>query len=282
MLELKPRIDFGGQPWPIVVSAFDLSWLKSQLVPAQRQRLDKVTALVTDGTKRIEAERKHATDGPGHDILASIGQRLPNGNIVRSGEEQRLQRDIRSHAARQVVDRIIQIRQSLDQTVPPILRDMQRASLTAATLQERVFDKFSCLWRASAGMNLQDTAALKADYAEILEKAEPMELTKIAQRAIDDGSAQSLVLVDCLLRENFRRPRSERNFLNAALLNLVNVPEFNEAGPLLQEVVDLNNQALTAWAEFNGQANRATTLRIGQGLGRMSLAPTITEPQEEY
>ena len=121
--------------------------------------------------------------------------------------------------------------------------------------------------------------ALKADYSEALDKTEPIELAKIAQRAIDDGSAQSLVLVDCLLRENFRRPRSERNFLNANLLDLVNIPEFNEADPLLRQVVDLNNQGLTAWADFSGQVNRATTLRMGAGLGRMELAPASVGPQ---
>src|SRR5436189_2365585 len=91
VITLQPRIDFGGQPFPFPVSGFSLDWLTGQFVPAQRQRLEKATALIADGTKRIEAERKQ-----GLDFKPDIGQRMPNGGVLKTGEDQRLERDLRA------------------------------------------------------------------------------------------------------------------------------------------------------------------------------------------
>lgn len=270
-LELLPRVPFGpagspGEqaPWPVPVSAFNLSWLKGTFVPSQRDRLAKVTDAITAANTQIEKLRSQAT------APIEVGTRQPNGNVLRSGNDAQLERTLRTHAQRQTVDAIIRIRQDLDPTVPPILRDMARASLTADALRQRVFDKLSCLSRCSlTGLDRAGFAALKANYAAILKDLAPIELFNFAQRCIDDSSAESLPLLDSIRLENFRRKKDDRAFMNARLVDLVNVPEFNEAQPLLDDVQAINKQALLVWAEFHDQAGRANLLRTGVGLTKV-------------
>ena len=108
-------------------------------------------------------------------------------------------------------------------------------------------------------MKQPELAALKANYATLIRGMAPIELNRLAQNAIDDGSMQSIVLLDCIRVENFgRKHKDDRAFENAALLQLIRVAEHDQAQPLLQQVIDHYNVAYAAWADFSGKANRAT------------------------
>jgi hypothetical protein len=227
-----------------------------------------VTAAITDGSKRIEGIREEASSAP-----IKIGEDRGNGLIYRSAAERRLQSEVDSHAQRQLLKRIIEVRNGLDQTVPPVIKVMQRASQSAQTLSARYFDRISCLSRFSAGLGKLELAQLKASFALFVRGMAPIELHRLAQNAIDDiTTPQSLVLLNIIRVENFGRTKDERAFENAKLLNLIPVPEFDQAQPLLQQVVDAYNAALTAWVDFNGQINRGANLRIGHALGKQKLA----------
>ena len=275
MLELKSRIPFGPAddslsqtPWPgSPHPLFTLDWLSKDFLPSQQTRLRTVTAAVADGTKRIEKIRAEASST----TKPVIGTKQPNGNIVRTATDQRLQRDIETHDGKQVVARIFEVRRSLDETVPPVLKVMQRASQAARTLNARYFDRLSCLSRFSAGLGKLEVAQLKANFANYVRGMAPIELHRTVQNLIDEGTPQSLVLLDVCRVENFGRSKDMRAFENNKLLNLIPVAETDQAEPLLQQVVDIYNQALTNWLEFNGQTNRAATRRIGEGLGKLAL-----------
>jgi hypothetical protein len=277
MLELLPRVPFGPAndpaqcaPWPKPVSAFNLEWLKGTFVVDQRDRLARIQAAISAANTHIEQVRLQAS-GP-----VVVGVKAPNGNILRSGNDANLEHQLRTHAKNQIVAKIIEIRNSLDKLVPPLLRDSARASLTADTLKQRVFDKLSCMSRASVSGLLDRTvldragfAQLKSDYANMLRHLSPIELTAYAQRAIDDGSADAICLLDSIRIENFRRPKDDRGFLNASIVQLAQVPEFDAAGLLLDEVQAINKQANLLWADFLGQTNRATLLRMDNALSQL-------------
>ncbi|MBY0506444.1 MAG: hypothetical protein K2X03_21175 [Bryobacteraceae bacterium] len=282
-IPLRPRVPFGPAddpasqaPWPpngIAPSTFSLEWLEKTFLHQQETRLREVNAAIADGTKRIEALRAEAAPS-----LIEIGQRQANGTVLRTAAEQRLQQEVASHAQKQVVHRIIGVRKELDSVVPPIINTMHRAAHSARTLSARVFDKISCLSRFSAGLKYADLAALKASYATFLRGMAAIELNRLAQNAIDDGSVQSIVLLDCIRVENFgRKHKEDRAFENAALLQLIRVTEHDQAQPLLQQVIDHYNIAYAAWADFSGKTNRATTLRIGHALGKLSLPVEVEE-----
>lgn len=122
-----------------------------------------------------------------------------------TGNDSRLQAEVRSHARRQTIKLISDIKTAMDGTVVPILKQMQTASDTAKEYGGRHFDKYSFLRRAKGAGNAMESIQLRAAYAAILEDIEPRELTAFAQGAIDSGDA---VLADCIQRENFMRPRS--------------------------------------------------------------------------
>jgi len=274
MITLQPRIDFGGQPFPSVVSTFDIPWLEN-FARQQEARLTTVTTTISEGGKLVDKARAEAVNAPS----MTFGDRRPNGVVLKTAQDNIDEQRFRTHAARQVLQNVIEIRNRYTSQLVPTLKDMERASITAKTLAERVFDKYSCLWRASADMKLVDSIELRAQYATILAHSEPIELTKIAQRAIDDGSPASLILMDCVIRENFRRPRADRNFANTDLMNLVNVPEFNQAQPILKRVVDLHVQAMAAYQTFVNNTNRATQMKIASGLYSTKLAETSIPAQ---
>src|ERR1035437_5724560 len=130
-LELLPRIPFGPSddpkgcvPWPTPVSAFNLAWLKGVFTPAQRDRLAKVTGAIQTANAEIEKLRGQGT-------VPEVGQRQANGVVLRSGNDAQLEQRLRTQAQMQLVQAIIALRQPLDLTVAPILKDMARASLTA-------------------------------------------------------------------------------------------------------------------------------------------------------
>jgi hypothetical protein len=271
MLELFGRVPFGPAndpaqcaPWPKPVSAFNLEWLKSTFVVDQRDRLARIQAAINAANTHIEQVRLQAS-GP-----VVVGVKAPNGNILRSGNDANLEHQLRTHAKNQIVAKIIEIRNGLDKLVPPLLRDSARASLTADTLRQRTFDKLSCLSRASlTGLDRAAFAALKSNYSNMLRDLSPIELTAYAQRCLDDGSADALPLLDSIRVENFRRPKTDRGFLNASIVQLAQVPEFDASSLLLDEVQSINKQANLLWADFLGQTNRATLMRMDNALTQL-------------
>lgn len=279
MLEqaLTARVPFGPAndpgacaPWPQPVSAFNLSWLKGVFVIDQRDRLAKVTSAIASANGEVDKLRAAFT------FTKPAGLRAPNGNVLLTGEDHAAARTIRTHAQNQLVHTITLLREPLDKVITPIIRDMARASFTCDTLRARVFNKESCLSRASlTGLDRAGFAALKANYATMLE---PIELFAYAQRCLDDGSAESLPLLDSIRLENFRRKKDDRAFLNGKLLSLANIPEYNEAGPLLYEVQNASEQAQLLRAQFNGDTSRASLMKMSLGLGKLSTA----DPQNPY
>ena len=93
----------------------------------------------------------------------------------------------------------------------------------------------------------------------------------VQNSSLDTGDPVSLVLADCVLRENFRRAVSQRSFTNQALLDKLIIPEFDLAAGLLQQVVDLYNRAGIAYANFGGKIGQASQMRISLGLSQMRL-----------
>jgi hypothetical protein len=271
MLELFPRVPFGpandpGQctPWPKPVSAFNLAWLSGTFVPDQRDRLARIQAAINAANTHIEKVRLEASGAP------IVGTRAPNGNILRSGSDANLEHQLRTHARNQIIVKIVEIRNGLDKIVPPLLRDSARASLTADTLKERVFDKLSCLSRASlTGLDRAAFAALKSNYSNMLRDLSPIELTAYGQRALDDGSAEALPLLDSIRVENFRRPKSDRGFLNNSIIQLATVPEYDAANLLLTETQQINDRALIIWADFQGMTSRANLMKMDNALTQL-------------
>jgi hypothetical protein len=283
MLELQTllsRVPFGPAndpaqcvPWDPPVSRFDLAWLRGPFVTLQRGRLTKMTDAIASTNQEIEKLRAEAT----HPI--EIGNRQANGNLLRTGNDAALERTLRTHAQEQIVRGIIALRRPLDLIVVPLLRNMDRAAQTADTLRQRIFSKEACLSRASiGGLSVAAFAQLKANYAAMLCNLAPIELFAYAQRALDDGSADSLPILDSIRLENFRRKRDDRAFLNSKLLELANIPEFNEAGPLLDEVQAIHKQALLLWAQFANDTSRVSSMKIALGVSKLG----VKDPTDPY
>jgi hypothetical protein len=171
----------------------------------------------------------------------------------------------------QVADKVRVIQAEVDAVVVPDLKAMQVAVDQAKVMSERIFGKYSFLFRERAGMNLSEATAMRANYQVALRDCEPIELARIAQRVLDEGSPASLILADCILRENFRRPKLQRSFTNASLLDILQVPEYKTATGLLRQVVDLHNAAGTAYATFGNRIGQASIMRISMGLAKRDL-----------
>jgi hypothetical protein len=287
MLELYPRVPFGPAndpgsciPWPQLVSRFDVPWLKSTFVPDQRTRFTRVQEGIAAAQTHIDKLKAQAPDA------GKVGRLAPNGNFLQDANDHILEMKIRTHAVQQLVSKIIEIRNGLGKLVPPILRDMSRASLTADTLRQRVFDKLSCLSRATlsslAGPDSRaGFAALKANYATMLAHLSAIELTACAQRCIDDGSADALPLLDSIRVENFRRPKEDRGFLNASIIQLAQVPEFDQASALLDEVQQTEKAANLAWAAFLGQTDKASMMKMANALANKPSLDALIDGNDE-
>ena len=276
MLTLNPRIDFGGQQWQPPVASFDLAWLKSQFHPAQVSRRDRVIAAIQSGEARVEKARKDAVGS-----VPVIGDVRPNGSVYRSAAHQQLQAAAKSVADAQVVNQIRAIRTEIDSLVLADLQNMERASLAAKTLSERAFSQIACLGRVNmTGWTTADLVAYKANYASLIRGIAAIELHRIAQGCLDDGSPLALIQLDVIRVENFSRKKDDRPFHNATLLDLINVPEFNaavgtESQPgLLRQVISLHREAGAAWAGFLGRVGQASIQRIARGLSDRKLDTT--------
>jgi hypothetical protein len=283
MLELQTlqnRVPFGPAndpaqcvPWDPPVTRFDLGWLKGPFITLQRDRLAKITAAIAATNTEIDKLRAQATH------VGTIGLQQANGNILRTGDDVMAERTLRTHAQDQIVRGILLLRKPLDLIVLPLLRNMDRAAQTADTLRQRIFSKEACLSRASlTGLNVAGFAQLKANYAAMLCNLAPIELFAYAQRALDDGSADSLPILDSIRLENFRRKKDDRAFLNSKLLELANIPEFNEAGPLLDEVQGIHKTALLLWAQFSNDTSRVSSMKIAMGVSKLG----VKDPTDPY
>jgi hypothetical protein len=285
MLELQnlqSRVPFGPAsspaecaPWPQPVSAFNLSWLKGTFVVDQRNRLGRVTTAIAATNVEIEKLRKEAS------APIEVGQRQTNGIVLRSGSDVAMERTLRTHAQNQIVRGIVALREPLEKTVLPLMRDIDRASQTSDTLRQRVFSKEACLSRASLTKIAGDRAAfaqLKADYAAWLKCLAPIELFNMAQRCLDDGSPEALPLLDSIRLENFRRPKDSRAFLNAKLLELAQIPEFTEASSILDEVQLIHKQAQLLWATFVNDTSRVSIMKMSLGLNKTG----TKDPNDPY
>jgi hypothetical protein len=266
-LELKPRIDFGGSPFQPPVSEFSLQWLSQQFVPAQRARRDTVMSACAVANKQIDDARRKAAEG-----LPVIGDKRADGSVLQSPLHLEQQRIVKSVSDQQVADVIRNIKLEVDAKVIPLLKDMHKASLVVVDLQARIFDKLSCLARVNADMNDRDEMAYRAHCVVLVTGAEPIVLHRLAQSAIDRGAPQDLILIHAVLCENIKLPRDRRAFSNAALLNLLEPPEFIAAAPLLAKVVDLEKEAGAAYANIAGHVGQVSLARISRGLAAVRLA----------
>jgi len=123
--------------------------------------------------------------------------------------------------------------------------------------------------RASlAGVTGGGFVQLKANYATMLQHLSPIELTAYAQRAIDSGSADDICLLDSIRVENFRRPKEDRGFLNASIIQLAQVPEYDTASELLDEVVQIDKTAHLIWADFLGRTDRTNMIKMANALAQ--------------
>jgi hypothetical protein len=151
------------------------------------------------------------------------GQRRVKGTTVRVLSEQDMldQRATRTAADRQAVDDIRVIRTSANEVVRPILAKMFAARDQAKLMAERTHDKMSLLRRALGPFagegGIQKAMEARATYRTILRDVEPIELTKWAQQCIDGADPLSLIIADCVLRENFTRPRDNRPFMKSGV-----------------------------------------------------------------
>ena len=151
---------------------------------------------------------------------------------------------------------------------------LRRSRLAADTLRLRTFDKISCLSRtAMFGMKPVDLAVYKASVMAVIHNVSPVELNRMIQATLDDGGGDSLPLLDRLRMENFARPKDQRCGDNARLLALANVPEFNEAGPLLDEVQNCYDQARFLWAGFAQHSSRVSLMKMSVGVRKLDTPP---------
>lgn len=256
MIELKPSIGI-----------LDEGQFKT-LVATQRGRLDTVNAKLKAATAEIDARRKTV-------VVPEVGDTRLVGNtrvIVRTSEESAAYEVNRSHAQRQVVRDVVKIREATDKVVVPVLRQMNADADRAREMSDRTHDKLSILRRTrgpfSGTGSFQQAMEARETYRTILRDVEPIELARWAQYVLDSGDPMSLIVADCVLRENFTRPKDRRPFVNATLLNLLIVPEFDMAQGYLSDVVLLAQEAGVAYAAFGREIGAASTARIALGLAK--------------
>ncbi|MDQ2949956.1 MAG: hypothetical protein M3Y27_29135 [Acidobacteriota bacterium] len=215
---------------------------------------------VAGATKQIDAARSAA-------VVPLVGDTKYVGKVpvtMRTGEDARLQRSLRSHAQRQTIKLLADIRDGLDKTVVPLIKTMNLNSDTAREMSERHWDIFSVLRRAkgaSTGTSgLVEAMDLRESYTAILHACHPIELARWAQSALDTGDA---LLSDCVIRENFARSRDERAFANQDLLSNLQNADFNDAQALLASVTQYYQAALLEYSKFGRE--------IWRGVARANL-----------
>lgn len=165
--------------------------------------------------------------------------------------------------------------------VRPVLDDMDRAVRTAQALSERVFGKMSVLARFKGDLTRREAVALRAHCTTVTAGQEGIVLHKMAQNALDGGTPEDMMMIYAILNANLRLNRDTRAFSNAELLALVEPAEFAEAHPLLQAIVDLRNEAGTAFAELGAPSGQVALNRIARGLAQRKLQAAGHAPNAE-
>lgn len=228
----------------------------------------KVVSAIADATKQVDAARAAVT-------VPIIGdsKRIGTATVtLRTSEDARLQENLRSHAKRQTVRLLADIRDGLDKTVVPLIKTMNVNSNTAKEMAERQWSVLEVLRRskgASTGTSgIVEAMDLRASYTAILHTCHPIELARWAQAALDTGDA---VLADCVVRENFARPRDQRAFMNQAFLSLLQNTEFEDAQALLKAVTDYYQVALLEYSKFGREIGSVSLQRISMGLASARL-----------
>lgn len=249
MIELKPQLPILTYP----------DGLKT-FVADQTTRRARVKTAIDNAASAVQKARDSVT-------VPVIGdsKRVGNSDVtLRTSEDAKLQSAMRSHAQRQTVKLIGDIRAELDKVAVPIIKDMTRASDLAKEYAARHFDIHSVLRRArGTASGLMEATQLRAYYAEILEDIEPRELAAFAQQAIDQGDP---ILADAIQRENFTRSRDGRAFMNATFLGLIQNTEFETAQAQLATVTMLYEQATVQYATFGREFGAVSLQRMAYGL----------------
>lgn len=263
LLPLKPRIDFGGIPFDPLVAEFNLTWLRGTFVPAARKHRDVIISAVTAANDRITEAQDRIRKG-----MPVAGERRANGTTLVNVQ---LQQAAKTIADRQIVEAIAAIKAEADAVCVPALKYLERSALTAKALNDRVFDKLSCLARVTADMRGSELMAYRAGVKGFVDGAEPIVLHRYAQAAIDRGRPEDLMLISAILNENLKLPKDRRAFTNSSLLDLVNPPEFLEGSNSLTQVLDLHKEAGAAYARLAGHVGQASIMRISRGLAAVKL-----------
>jgi hypothetical protein len=232
--------------------------LKPQLIPLdmpglqtfaseQNKRLAKLTKLIADAEALIEKARKEAAPPP-------------KGV---SGAERQIIQTIND---RQTNSKILDIRRAADSALIELLKASQNAAAAAKIMGERHWNMWSVLRRAKTGnggvVGILEAMQLRAAYADVLAAAGPSELAAWGQQAIDTADA---ILADSVLRENGVRKLDERPFMSSVLMTNLNNKEHAQAQALLNQVLDMNQQAGLAYSQFQRQ-DTAAFKRIQMGL----------------
>ncbi len=266
MIELKPQLT--PLTYPDGLKTF---------VSEQTARRIRVKTAIDNATIAVEKARADA-------VVPVIGdtKRVGNANVtLRTGEDALLQNSLRSHAKRQTIKAISDIRASLDAVAVPIIKQMNVASDTAREMATRHFDKYSILRRAKGTVNgLMEATQLRAFYAAILENIEPRELAAFAQQAIDQGDP---ILADAVQRRNFSIPRTDRPFMNQSFLALVPNSEFDSAQVMLATVTQLYEEAGLMFAKFGSEYGHVSLQRmifgIKNGMTRIADDGSLINPK---
>jgi hypothetical protein len=248
--------------------------LKQPLIPLAAEGLktfaatqkglqNQVVSAIADATNQVDAARAAVT-------VPIVGDSKILGRTpvtLRTGDDVRLQETLKSHARRQTVKLLADIRAALDKTVVPLIKTMNVNSDTAKDMAARQWDIVSVLHRAkgaSTGTSgIVEAMNLRASYTAILHTCHPIELARWAQAALDTGDA---VLSDCVVRENFSRPRDQRAFTNQSFLALLQNTEFQDAQKLLTAVTDYYQAALFEYGKFGREIGAVSLHRISMGL----------------
>lgn len=90
-----------------------------------------------------------------------------------------------------------------------------------------------------------------------------------------------MCLLNAIRVENFRGPKDSRAFLNAKLLELANIPEYNEAIPILDEIQAIHKGALLLWAQFSNDTSRVSSMKIAVGVGKLG-RDQVADPNDPY
>ena len=214
---------------------------KTLLVPATELEV-KLNTLTRQADKQIEEVRRVVYGDGGK------GQLQPT----------------RATANFQPIPAISKIRKQVEDSGRQMVLDLNALAEMAVLMAERHWSIRGCL-RLAKPNGLPQATALRAQYAEILEKAGTAELAAWAQTAIDSADP---VMFDAVVRENDARKRDERSFLSPGALELfgANWEEYKMAQAMFTEVTLTAKRGALVYAEFEKGRGAVATNRIALGL----------------